>query len=68
MGIGDVTPGPLETGLQGGGQAMGGVMVGSGGEVRQVRGGQILIAGVMAVMSPSLSNLMIDIEIRLFFA
>ncbi len=47
---------------------MGGVMVGSGGEVRQVRGGQILIAGVMAVMSPSLSNLMIDIEIRLFFA
>ena len=37
-------------------------MVGGGGEVRQVRRGQILIAGVMAVMSPSLSNLIMYLE------
>ena len=55
-----------EDGLHGG-QAGAGVMAGGGGEVRQVRGGQILIAGVVAVMSPSLSNLMIDLEIRFYF-
>ena len=53
-------PGPLEARLQGGGHAMTRVMVGSGGEVGQLWGGEVLIAGVMAVMSPSLSNLRMD--------
>ena len=53
-------PRPLEARLQGGGHAMARVMVGSGGEVGELRGGEVLIAGVMAVMSPSLPNLRMD--------
>ena len=53
-------PGPLEARLEGGGHAMTRVMVGSGGEVGELRGGEVFIAGVMAVMSPSLPNLRMD--------
>ena len=52
-----VAPGPLEAGLQRGGHTSIGVMVGSRGEVGKVGGGEVVIARVMAVMSPSLSNL-----------
>ena len=57
---GHVTARPLEARLQGGRHTMTRVMVGSGGEVGELRGGEVFIAGVMAVMSPSLPNLRMD--------
>ena len=58
--MGHVAPGPLETGLQRGGHTDIGVMVGSRGEVGEVGGGEVVIARVMAVMSPSLPDLSMD--------
>ena len=53
-------PRSLEAGLQRSGHLVRVVKIGGSGEVGEGRGGQVIIAGLMAVMSPPLPDLIND--------